>query len=552
MKNTYLLLLLTLFVTPLFATPATVDSSRSSFRACYLTSEDTRENLAVLYRGAELNLIEQASNGRWKVSVDSSSSLVRPYGQASGELVGWISDNFVKQQEAEDNQDQPQDQNTGQPAGNMDLLGQRTNTSAGSGQSNPEPETSPAGSGVYYLFTSEGNDSEWFDFLASNGRPAGKKNNVWGFIKKDIQASGNTCEGVAVIRVAKPEDIMDVLTKGSIPTQGLSRLPSYQRVKIRTMAELTPSAKKIIGFGVIAHSGSEGPLLNYGQSRNSETGELVGLQMHWTYFRKDMLKALKETTNQNTVGNRLLEKSRIRFFGCNSGHCGYWKARPSICHHLAAVYQSKKAVVSGRLVSGSPNAAGSWADFGLNDKKLATRLTPDKKDYKLLINTPKKAYDRFTVPAKDDEERQAILEYYQSRDITVSSRTDGVYVRAPSSKWLTRASKKDNLLKAVVLALASGDEAVIADTKAKMPHVAKIIDNTRLRQVIAQVKEDNNGTLDMNDGRIWFQIYYWSLTSEQRKWKCARRNCSCQDCHLTNDWKTKSKDSYRKARVHSD
>ncbi len=536
-------ILLALITSPLMATRATVSSSRSSFRACYLTSKDMATNLAILYKGAQLELIEQASNGRWQVRVNTSSELVVPYGRAQGEMTGWIAERFVKKEESETT---PSSEDNG-TNGDVDLLGQVSDPN-GQSNTNTTPEaTSTEGAGVYYLFTSEGNDSEWFDFLASNGQPAGKPNNVWRLIRKDIQATGHKCEGVAVIRVAKPREVIDVLAKGKIPTNGLSPVPVYSRVPIHALSELQPSEKKIIGYGIVAHSGSEGPLLNYGASRNEETGALVGLQLNWTFFREDMLKS-----GEKTLGKRLLDKAHIRLFGCNSGHCGYWKGRPSICHHLAAVYQEKNAVVSGKLASGSPNASGSWASFGLNSAKMATRLTPGKKEYKLLINRPK-AYDRFEVPAKDDEEREAILEYYRSRDITVHSRENGVAVRAPSSKWLTRKTKKDNLLKTVVLAMSSGDEAVLAEAKAKMPHMAKFFDNTSLQNAINEVKTDNDGNLDIDDGRIWFQVYYWTLEKKQRKWKCALRNCYCQDQHITEDWKTKSKDSRRRAvGVHSD
>jgi hypothetical protein len=257
--------------------------------------------------------------------------------------------------------------------------------------------------------------------------------------------------------------------------------------------------------------------------------------------------------------NRLVKNARVTVAGCNSGNC-YYYGESSFAHLLAGVYSSKNIVVRGKTASGSPNASdANFAVFGLNEAGDATRLSPHKLAYKMMINVPTTRYDSYNVPYSSQEELNELLAFYKSRDISVKVSSSYISVRSPSwlkGKWMTRETPKDNLLKTVIYAMserkledlssegftammAKEDPSALAKTKEMMPRLLELMNDNALQVEIEVNKIRNNGVLDIEAYELWKQVYFGKLTPEEvreNKWSLPLCACKCWDHKITESY----------------
>ena len=578
MRSFFTVIFLCAFAVSALAATGVIDQEgNSSFSACYLTPEDPSVcNYAILYKGLQVEVIGGSASSRWKVRVPVGDSKVVVadgwQGRPDSEGVGWVSPRFVKTQNSPavnsgtvtfmgenvsggvDNSVTVTDngglQDNTPITHGLSFLGQNTPGDPSVTNSNSTGDGTnvavDSGEGVYYVFAGMGEDQEYFFQIAQNGPISGKPNYVWRSIRRDVSETGARCRGVVVVKVASPDDIYVVLKNGMVPSGGPTALPSGdQRVPIYAVNQLTASNFKIIGFATVSHSGQDGPLVDYGSDK--------GKQFHARYLAADYLNHRRGA--QTTVYRRMINRPRFTFCGCNIGHCQYYDGEnPSFSHWVASIYVSKGAVVRGKYTVGSPNASESqFATFGRQGNGPVIRMSPGKKEYKMLIKVPTNRYDQYNVPFSSTEERDAILAYYKERNVTVNVSGNNVVVRSPSwlrGKWMDRQTDKDDLLDALLKAMATRDirTARYGDTfqswmarnttvsleKAKkmMPRLEALFNDPKLQRRIELVKMDNGGNLDIHDFRLWSYIYFGNLTQEQlreNRWSLPLRACLCAD-----------------------
>jgi len=588
------LCLASLLATDVSASTGTIDSGDASFRACYLTPENPSLcNYAILYKGLQVSIVGGSASTRYKVQVPMGDGKVVVADGWSGrpdpEGTGWVSPRFVQVAAAsmtdavvaptgnsgvvemnpalvtgrpntvnnESSWWNPSAANMTLPNG-MDFLGVTTpgntavDAASGSGTGNgTQPGT--AGTGVYWVFAGMGEDQEYFFSIAQNSPQAGGANYVWRNIRRDIAESGARCLGVCVVKVISPNDIFNVLRKGMVPSQGLTAVPAEgRRVPIHAVADLVPSNHRMIGFATVSHSGSDGPLVDYGADK--------GKQFNAEYLALDYLQWRQAGGRvTESIVARLVDNPRFSFCGCNIGHCQYYDGvTPSFGHYVAAIYCSKATVVRAMYTVGSPNAPDqNFAVFGRSAQRHVTRVSPAKQEYRMLVNVPTNRYDRFGVPFSSEEEKNAIIAYYRERDINTTVQGNQVFVRAPTwlrGTWMTRDTDKDNVIESLLQAMAtrqmppgtngsnfetwlrSSNPADVQRARQMMPRLQALIDDPMMQAYVEIVKRENGGRLDIHDFRLWKHVYFGNMTQEQlreNRWNLPQRACTCNDRELT-------------------
>ena len=565
-------------VTVALSATAIIDRpERANFRCCYLTPENPSLcNYAILYKGLEVEIVGGSKETRFKVRVPVDSSKVVVVdgwsGRPDAEGIGWVSPRFVqvKEEATDDNTVTGDvgllDVNTGNventsPNSNV-TLGEGDNTSAGEtgddtandGESVIQGEASDK-AGIYYIFAGMGESQEYFFNLVQNGGTAGRSNYVWQYIRRDIKETGKVCKGVVIVKANSPADMYKILSEARVPADGPTQLDHRGRFPIYAFTDLAKSKYNILGFCTVSHSGQDGPLVRYGSNK--------GLQFSTELMMTDYT-IYKLSDTHETIYNRILDNPRFTFCGCNIGHCQYYDMEnTSFGHGVAAVYNAKDAVVRAKWSSGPVNAgAKDFATYAKDDKGIVRRLTPHKKDYRLLINVPTNRYDTYNVPFSSNEEKQAILDYYKARDITVKVRSRYITVRSPSwlrGKWIDYAADKDNLLESALLAMANregpedySDEAFadwvekaqvtpeLAEAQKMMPRLKALFNDPLVQLAIERSKEANGGEFDIHDYRVWLAVYYGDKSAEELRnirSMVPLRACICDDEELTNKFK---------------
>ncbi len=598
MRSLLCLLFVSFLVPALWAKTGVIEQEGNpSFSACYLTPQDASVcNYAILYKGLTVEVIGGTASSRYKVKVPMGDSKVVVadgwQGRPDSEGEGWVAPRFLKVQEesapdntsgglsflGEDLNGGVYDANTttdGSGTGldqdwmnavrnymtlqhGLSFLGQNTpgDTSISGGlfdtPSNTTNTVQGGGEGIYYVFAGMGQDQEFFYQISQNGPIAGKPNYVYKYIRRDIQESGAKCKGIVVVKVLTPDDMHNVLCQGMVPAAGPSAVPSgNQRLKIYAVNELTPSNFKVIGFATVSHSGQDGPMMDYADNK--------GKQYHARYLANDYVTHSRNP-GAKTFTARLVNKPRFTFCGCNIGHCQYYDGvNPCFSHWVATIYCKKGAVVRGKYTVGSPNATEKqFATFGREGNGSVIRQSPAKKEYRMLIKVPTNRYDTYNVPFSSAEEKEAILAYYKERNVTVRESGNNIVVRTPSwlrGKWMNRGTDKDDLLEAVLRTMASRDistarwmdtyeswmrrnpPAEVARAEKMMPRLKELLNDPKLQKRIEEVKEENGGTLDLHDFRLWHYIYFGNLSQEQmreNRWSLPLRACTCDDAKHTN------------------
>ncbi len=574
-------LILAAFSSIAFAKKAIIDRpDRTNFRCCYLTPEDASQcNYAIIYKGLEVDVIGGSKETRYKVRVPLGNNKVVVADGWSGrpdpEGVGWVASRFIQIQETQSADD-------GQSSGNVGLLDISSGTVGSSdftstlptiqndatsvaGVNNPVEDinvdnivgTASNDEGIYYIFAGMGEDQEYFFNLVQNGGTAGRSNHVWKYIRRDIKETSKKCVGIVVVKVDRAKDMYDILRQGMVPEDGPTPLDiKGGRFPIYAFSELKKSKHKIMGFATVSHSGQDGPLVGYANNR--------GMQFSTELVKTDYNLATIAPEADYFMFNRMLDNPRFTFCGCNIGHCQYYDMEDeSFGHGVAAVYNTKGAVVRAKWSTGAVNATEKhFATYGKDDEGIVRRLTPHKKDYRMLVSVPNNRYDTFNVPYSSQEEKEAILAYYKERDITVRVYSRYIRVRSPSwlrGKWLNYAADKDNLLEAVINAMATrgGPKAYededfakwlkeakvtpeIEEVQKMMPRLKKLTSDPLLQYAIEKSKQANNGVFDIHDYRVWLVIYYGDKTAEElREIRSVvpLRACICCDEELTKAFK---------------
>ena len=567
-----------------FSATAIIDRpERANFRCCYLTPEDSSAcNYAIIYKGLNVEVIGGSKDTRLKIKVPMNSDKVVVVDGWSGrpdpEGVGWVSPRFVQLQDEQPAEGRPTDDNPtdvglldvnsgnvtgGSTDGSTTTVegdGNVTATGDGiaTGEENSEVVIQGEASndaGIYYVFAGMGEGQEYFFHLVQAGNTASSSNYVWQYIRRDIKETGKNCLGVVIVKVSSPADMYHVLQYAMIPADGPTKLDTKGKFPIYAFTDLTKSKYNIMGFATVSHSGQDGPLLNYANNRGMQfTTKIIMLD----YINNDYGK------NIDTIFGRLLDNPRFTFCGCNIGHCQYYDLEnTSFGHGVAATYCSKNAVVRAKWSAGPVNGKPKeYATYGKDEKGVVRRLSPHKKDYRLLINVPNNRYDSYRVPFSNNEEKQAILDYYKARDITVKVYSRYITVRSPSwlrGKWLTYETDKDNLLESALKAMANRegptaytDEAFaewlkspevtpeLAEAQKMMPRLKKLFNDPLVQLAIQKSKNANNGVFDVHDYRVWLVIYYGDKSAEELRnirSMVPLRACLCDDEQMTNSFK---------------
>ena len=546
------------------------------YGAYIMDSESGGSNVATLRKGVTVEILETGTS-RCKVRIvnSSDSGVIRnSSGSSSGEIVGWISNKFVNVIEEEppvtavvaeadddgssffsdlknsftgffsrgdDSSDEDSENGT---------EGNETEEFTGNGMG---PEGSDPGNepwreklpNVYYVFADLAKDGNHFTTLASGRTELGSSsrsvvNHVEAMIKSDVSQTGRRGTVIVRVKISDSTQLLRILKDGKIPSGKVSSKKLYEE------DELIGVACNIAGFCVIAHASTDGPVVGY---KNKS--------------RKQMTKKafMSETGSGDwSMSNRIVKGARISFFGCNTANCQYYLDHSSVAHLLAGEFARKDVIVRGKKGIGNPNSSESaYANFGLNEEGVAVRLTPEKKDYTFYIplnnfedkkSGRKYVYEQLSVPYSTDEELSELKDYYKKRGLKTSVADGKIVVEAPKIGKISRSSEKDKLLLEVVRAINSrektsrwdrflnwttfGDDVEeMTRARAIMPQLQKLLDDGELENIISEVRVENNGTLDENDVRIWFRIYFQNYEDKNDRGSISTRACLCHDALLT-------------------
>ncbi len=582
-KVTIVILLSLLASTPAIAETAILEKANTPnwYGAYLLPTEQGGDNLATLRKGLEVEIVHKGER-RYKVRVPwpSDQVVVHKNGWPGSQVpVGWVSPRFLKVKPAPAPEPETVEDNDSNSVSDFfSSLNIFNSDDNGNGSAAPPsttdnvdnhepyvptgPQLGPEGStpgaekwrdklpNIYYVFADIGKDGSYFSLLAKgnrnltayddNRRRQTYKNHITAMINEDIDKVGRPNTKIVRVEVSTYSTVMNTLAKGLVPSESVEEGRLYKE------SELVSKPCNIVGFCTITHASTDGPVLGSGGHRKQLTGSI---------FASDA----SSWKGLSTLNHRLVRNARISFFGCNTGNCQYYLDHSSIAHILAAFYARKDVVVRGKKGIGSPNVkASSYSLFGLDNKEVARRLTPEKKEYRFYVplknykdqNSERKwVYDKISVPFSSDEERDEIIAYYKERGVTVKADGNKVVADAPKIAGVTRDSKKDKFLLEIVRAHgnrkklhigqrflrffgALGDSEKVKEVRAMQPFLEKIIDDDELQNIIETVKTENDGKLDENDFRIWFRIYFQNYKDKNDRGSIAYRACLCCDEEL--------------------
>jgi len=397
-------------------------------------------------------------------------------------------------------------------------------------------------------------------------------NNIDVFIRKDIAAVGRPKTRIVRVNSTEFAHVFKVLAEGYLPE------PGWKQNELYEVEQMAPRPCNVVGFCIISHGSTDGPMFGSGARKRK--------QLKVYTWVKDFERGIEG------LRNRMVEGARVSFFACNTGSCQYYRNHPSVAHFFAALHKERNVVVRGKLGIGSPNApASAYALFGVDDDGAVTRLTPKKKEYAFYVpvedfkkrDSPRRwVYDTFEVHVEDAAERQELLDYYKERGISAKESSSTITVKAKKIGKVTRGSKKDPLLKSMVQFMAENPKKKLQPStsgsstsgssirkswksylqraliflrivdkppeppevvvppepqpmsaqelaRRAMPTLEKFLDDSKLASIIEVVKRENGGTMDLDDFRIWFRIYFHEYRDKNDRVSIARRACLCRD-----------------------
>lgn len=351
----------------------------------------------------------------------------------------------------------------------------------------PEDGTA-TGVPVYYLFSATGSDENYFNALA-----VGKPSLFWDQARRDVartfqrDALSGTAE-IVPVRIRSAAEFQQVMSASLVPpVPGRPPLPYF-------VQELTPGDRRIAGFAVISHSGGDGPVLEEGP------------QLTYGVFQDDAAKP-----GPGRILDRILPGAILRFAGCNSGNDHMWYENdagrggsPSVAHGTAAVLAEKDVEVYGKRGTGDVARTDTYFLFKRPDPATPypVRHIIPKDHYRFYVaQDDEQAMD---VPYGSDEEKEALLQWYEERGIQVVVNEAGSFLRVTLRlhREHTQGSRKPEALVSLVEEFDVDPGMAEASGRRLFGDFGWHIRRELLARAIDQSRRAR-GALDMQDFRLW-------------------------------------------------
>lgn len=468
----------------------------------------------------------------------------------------------------------------------INLLGEQLIKDGNSLETFSDSFNSPSDNGqgpeVYYLFA---DSSElWFVQLAENSDVTSGKllgNNVYKRVRTHVGSNTKLVN----VKISTATEIMFILQNGLLPALDKGELRTVpaadgQKVPCYSINDLSrPSNCRVRGFGIISHGGCDGPLLADGQMTAdyfrqeagrggkpvvsdadvySDNGEPSCQTAFKLYPGKpDDVPYVDWSNSANgNFSNRLMDQAKVTYFGCNTGSCQGYNDNPSIAHYTAALYADKRVSVFGKKSYGNPNEVPSaFAEFTSNEKGLASRSDNGAGNFSISIPDPLKprlSEETAHIPANDQRHDfyntlnarglSVFQIQYNSDDSTTITYGKSNFIRVDFGRGQDPATKMPvmaEFVKMLIEAKSTTDlqpdwfdqllkrldkrhHSRAKNMKQKLDE--QIMYGEALNTALRESAENNKGTADPNDFRIWREISRLNYGSQINKAPCCCNN----------------------------